>query len=72
MLVTNYYQYHDLKTKDSEEFMLNPRLMKDGKLRKRKSNLPKNKKFLVLNNRDLNLWMKRVRVNSLNTYQQTI
>ena len=39
MLVTNYNQYHGLKTKDSEEFILNPRLIKEAKLRKRKSSI---------------------------------
>ena len=39
MLVTNYNQYHDLKPKDSEEFILNSRLMKEAKLRKRKSSI---------------------------------
>ena len=39
MLVTNYNQYHGLKPKYSEEFMLNPRLMKEAKLRKHKSSI---------------------------------
>ena len=34
MLVTNYNQFNGLKPKDSEEFQLNPRLMKEAKLRK--------------------------------------
>ena len=29
MLVTNYNQYHDLKPKESEEFILNTGLMKE-------------------------------------------
>ena len=33
MLVTNYNMYHGLKSKDSEEFVLNSRLMKEVKLR---------------------------------------
>ena len=44
-LVTNYNQYHGLKLKDSEEFILNPRLMKEAKLRIRKSSITENKKF---------------------------
>ena len=32
MQVTNYNQYHGLKSKDSEEFILNPRLMKEAKI----------------------------------------
>ena len=45
MIVTNYNQYHGLKPKDSEEFILNPRFMKEDKLRKRKSSITENKKF---------------------------
>ena len=55
MLVTNYNKYHDLKPKDSEEFMHNPRLMKEAKLRKRKSIIIKHNKFLVLSKRYSNL-----------------
>ena len=39
MLVTNYNQYHGLKPKDSEELILNSRLMKEAKLTKRKSSI---------------------------------
>ena len=39
MLVTNYDRYFDLKPKDSEELILNSRLMKVVKLRKRKSRI---------------------------------
>ena len=39
MLVTNYNQYHDLKLKDSEEFILSSRLMRVIKLRKHKSSI---------------------------------
>ena len=60
MLVTNYNKYHDLKSKDSEKFILNSRVMKEMKLRKRKSSITGNKKFLVLSKRYLNLWLKRV------------
>ena len=45
MLVTNYNQYNCLKSKDSEELILNPRLMKEAKLRKQKSSITENKKF---------------------------
>ena len=32
ILVTNYNLYHDLQPKDSEEFILSPRLVKETKL----------------------------------------
>ena len=48
MLVTNYNQCHGLKSKDSEEFILNSRLIKEAKFRNRKSNITGNKKFLYL------------------------
>ena len=41
MLAINYDQYFDLKPKNSEELMLNSRLMKEVKLRKRKSSIIK-------------------------------
>ena len=36
MLITNYNQFHSLKPKDSDEFILNSRLIKETKLRKHK------------------------------------
>ena len=48
MLVTNYNQYHGLKPKDSEEFILNPRLMKETKLRKRKSSITEKQEVLSI------------------------
>ena len=39
MLVTNSDKYFDLKLKDSEELILNSRLMKEVKFRKRKSSI---------------------------------
>ena len=36
MLETIYKKYHDLKPKDSEEFILNPRLIRENILRKLK------------------------------------
>ena len=47
MLVTNYNQYHDLKSKDSEELMQSPGLLKKIKLRKYKSSITEYKKLLV-------------------------
>ena len=47
MLVTNYNQYHGLKSKDSKELILNPRLMKEIKLRKNKSIITEYKKHYV-------------------------
>ena len=46
MLVTNSYKYFDLKLKDSEEFILNSRLMKEVKFRKRKSSIIKKQEVL--------------------------
>ena len=48
MLVTNYNQYHGLKPKDSDEFILNPRLMKEAKLRKRKSSITEKQEVLSI------------------------
>ena len=48
MLVTNYNQYHGLKPKDSNEFILNPRLMKEAKLRKRKSSITEKQEVLSI------------------------
>ena len=39
MLVTNSDKYFDLKLKDSEELILNSRLMKEVKFRNRKSSI---------------------------------
>ena len=39
MLVINYNRCRGLKPKDSEELILNSRLMKDAKLRKLKSSI---------------------------------
>ena len=39
MLITNYDHYFDLKLRDSEELILNLRLMKVVKVRKRKSSI---------------------------------
>ena len=39
MLVTNYDQYFDMKPKDYEEIILNSRLIKEVKHRKRKSGI---------------------------------
>ena len=39
MLVTNSDKYFDLKLKDSEELILNSRLMKEVKFRKQKSSI---------------------------------
>ena len=47
MLVTHYNQYHSLKPKDLEEFILSPRLMKETKLRKHYSCITENKKLYV-------------------------
>ena len=48
MFVTNYNQYHGLKRKDSEEFILNPRLMKEAKLRKQKSSITEKQEVLSI------------------------
>ena len=48
MLVTNYNQYNDLNPNDSEEFILNPRLMKETKLRKQKSSITKKQGVLSI------------------------
>ena len=42
----NYNQYHGLKPKYSKELLLNPRLMKEDKLRKHKSGFTESKKLL--------------------------
>ena len=47
MQVTHYKQYHGLKLKDSEEFILSPKLMKESKLRKHKSSITEYKKILA-------------------------
>ena len=60
MLVTNYNQYHGLKPKYSEEFILNLRLMKEAKLRKRKSSITEKQEVKVLSKKYQNLWLKRV------------
>ena len=48
ILVTNYNQYLGLKPKDSEEFILNPRLMKEAKLRKRKFSITEKQEVLSI------------------------
>ena len=48
MLVTNYDHYHDLKPKDVEEFILNQRLMKVVKHRKRKSHIIEKQEVLSI------------------------
>ena len=48
ILVTNYNQYHGLKLKDSEQFILNLRLMKEAKLRKRKSSITEKQEVLSI------------------------
>ena len=48
MLVTNYNQYHGLKPNDSIEFILNPWLMKEAKLRKQKSSITENEEILSI------------------------
>ena len=50
MLVTNYTLYHVPKLRDSEELILNPKLMKEVKLRKLKLKITQNKKFLIVVN----------------------
>ena len=53
MLIIKYYQYFNLKPKDSEELILNSRLMKEVKLNKKSSfiekqeNLSKDKSSFV-------------------------
>ena len=47
MRVTNYNQYLDLKSKDSEEFILNSTLMEESKLKKHKSSITEYKKLFV-------------------------
>ena len=49
MLVTNSDKYFNLKLKDSEELILNSRLMKEVKFRKRKSSLIEKQEVLFLN-----------------------
>ena len=46
MLVTNYNQYHGLMSKNSEELILNSRLMKEAKLRKHKSSFTEKQEAL--------------------------
>ena len=48
MLVTNYNQYHGLKPKDSDIFILYPRLMKEVKLRKWKSSIIEKQEVLSI------------------------
>ena len=48
MLVTNYNKYHGLMPKDSEEFILNPRLMKEAKLKKQKSSITEKQEILSI------------------------
>ena len=48
MLVTNYHQYLLLKPKDSKEFIQNPTLTKETKLRKHKSSITEYKKLYVI------------------------
>ena len=43
MLVTNYNLFHGLKSKDSEELILNLRLAEEVKFRKRKFSITENK-----------------------------
>ena len=47
MLVTYYNQYHGLKLKDSKEHILNPKLIKEAKLRKNKFGTIERQKFLL-------------------------
>ena len=61
MLVTNYNQYLGQKLKDSKEFILSSRLIKDTKLRKHKTLITEYKKlyvkaYLVLQQGWRNFW----------------
>ena len=72
MLITNYNKYHGLKPKDSEEFILNPRLMKEAKLRKRKSRITEKQEVLRIEQKVSKFMAEKSMKISINTKQQTI